>query len=240
MESESKKFKLTTPVSVIIAGVIIAGAILWTGHASTPTPTAIAQQGQTQTAPQTADISKVKIAGEPFIGNPNASVTIAFWFDYQCPFCKKFETEVMPQIVKDYVDTGKVRVIFKDFQFLGQDSQTLGQFSRAVWAVAPDKFYEWHKAIYDNSGTENSGWATHDKIMSITSGVLGTSVATQVAQLVVSQGANYQKLMDADKAEGGSFGVSGTPSTLIGKQMIVGAQPYSAVKQLIDSALQGK
>ena len=146
----------------------------------------------------------------------------------------------MPQLIKDYVNTGKAKLVFKDFQFLGPDSQTLGQFSRAVWAVAPDKFYDWHKAIYDNQGTENTGWATHDKIMSITTSVLGASLANQVNQLVTTNGAEYQKEMDADKAEGSGFGVTGTPSFIIGKQLIIGAQPYAAIKQVIDLTLAGK
>ena len=231
--------KFATPIAVVLGGLFIAGAIVWTnGHPSGQTATN-PQSAQTPPA-QTADISKVKTDGEPFIGNPNAPITIAYWYDYQCPFCHQNEENTMPQLIKDYVDTGKAKLVFKDFQFLGPDSQTLGQFSRAVWASAPDKFYDWHKAIYDNQGTENTGWATHDKIMSITTSVLGASLANQVNQLVSTNGATYQKEMDADKAEGSGFGVTGTPSFIIGKQLIIGAQPYAAIKQVIDLTLAGK
>ena len=146
----------------------------------------------------------------------------------------------MPQIVSDYVNTGRVKVVFKDFQFLGPDSQTLGQYSRAVWVTDPGKFYDWHKAVYDNAGTENTGWATQAKILSITTTVLGANDTSKVAALVKANGSAYQQEMDADKAEGGQFGISATPSFVIGKQLVVGAQPYTAIKQVIDTALQGK
>lgn len=240
METESQsKFSINTPTAIIIAGVIIAGAVFWSnGKGVTNQPTT--NVGAQQPAAQVADITKVKIDGEPFIGNPNAPVTMAYWYDYQCPFCKRNEQEVMPQIVKEYVDTGKVKIVFKDFQFLGADSQTLGQYSHAVWATAPTKFYQWHKAIFDNSGTENTGWATQEKILSITKTVLSADETSKVVQLVKTNGADYQKQMDADKAEGGAMGINGTPGAIIGKQLISGAQPYAAFKQVIDLTLAGK
>ncbi len=179
------------------------------------------------------------VAESPFIGNRNAPVTIAYWYDYQCPFCRKDEETCLPQIVKDYVNTGKVKVEFKDFAFLGQDSRTLGQFSRAVWAVSPAKFYQWHKAIYDNQGKENH-WATHDKIMSITTSVLAASDANKVDQLVSANGATYQRAMDAENAERHAADIGSTPTMIIGTHKLTGSQPYVAIKQLIDLALAGK
>ncbi|MHB1163227.1 MAG: DsbA family protein [Minisyncoccota bacterium] len=229
--------KFSTPVSIVLAGILIGGAVLWSN--AHPGPTRSANPGQ-PTPAQTADISKVQITGDPFIGNPNAPVTIAYWFDYQCPFCKQNEETAMPQIITDYVNTGKVKIIFKDYQFLGADSQTLGQTAHAVWDIAPDKFYAWHKAVYDNQGTENTGWATAEKIRSITEGVLGASTTDKVLALVKSRGAEYQKGMDADKTEGAGFGVTGTPSFIIGKQLIIGAVPYSQLQGAIETVLKNK
>jgi protein-disulfide isomerase len=242
IKNEQKQNNLSIPVAIIITGVLIAGAIFITNSKSQTTiATNTGQQQATQQTPnQTADITKVKIAGQPFIGNPNAPVIMAYWYDYQCPFCKRNEEDTMPQIVKNYVDTGKVKIVFKDFQFLSEDSQRLGKVSRAVWDTDPNKFYEWHKAVYDNQGTENTGWATDAKILSITTPVLGATEAQKVMQLAVKNGDVYQKEMDADKAEGGAMGINGTPGTIIGKQLISGAQPYSAFKQAIDVNLNGK
>ena len=84
-------------------------------------------------AAQKVDIKNVKIDGDPFIGQANAPVTIALWGDYQCPFCKRFEVETLPQIIKNYVDAGKVKVVFMDFTFLGNDSITAALYSRSIW-----------------------------------------------------------------------------------------------------------
>src|SRR5438552_1957673 len=153
--NQEKFVQYSTPLSVLAAGILIAGAVLWNGgHPATSTaPIA----GGQQLPAQTADIHKVQTIGEPFIGNSNAPITVAYWFDYQCPFCKQNEETAMPQLITDYVNAGKVKVVFKDFQFLGTDSQTLGQTARAVWDAAPNKFYTWHRAVYDNAGTENTG-----------------------------------------------------------------------------------
>ncbi len=184
------------------------------------------------------DISNVNIKGQPFIGKANAPTTIAYWYDYQCPFCKRSEEEVLPQVMKEYINTGKVRLVYKDFQFLGPDSQTAGVAGRAVWEVAPDKFSQWHKAMYDKQDNENSGWGSKADILALTTS-LGINTA-KVEKLMTTKADQYQKAMDADKAEGNTFGVSGTPSFIIGKQLIVGAQPYASLKVAIDEALNNK
>ncbi len=236
--NQEKLAQFSTPLSVLAAGILIGGAVLWSnGHPNTQVVAGTA--GQPSPA-QTADVSKVKTAGESFIGNPNAPVTLAYWFDYQCPFCKQNEETAMPQLITDYVNSGKVKIVFKDFEFLSADSQTLGQVGRAVWEAAPDKFYAWHKAVYDNQGKENTGWATPEKIRSITLGVLNAADTDKVLALVKSKGAEYQKQMDANKAEGGAFGISATPSFITGKQLVIGAVPYDQLKTAIETALKGK
>jgi protein-disulfide isomerase len=263
-EHHEEKTIEQTPVSkpinsvYYIASAILVGAVLISGSIFYSTKQFIAKGGisqlagyqqQAPTAPtaqaqapaqpqaQPADVTKVKLTGEPSVGNPNAKVTIAYWFDYQCPFCKKFEADVMPKLMSDYVQTGKVRIVFKDFQFLGQDSQTAGLYARAVWETAPDKFYQWHKAMYENQGTENTGWVTKDKMLSIIKMVPGLD-ASRIQQLVDSKKAEWQKDMDADKAEGSGFGVTGTPSLIVGNQLVVGAQPLAAFTTIIDQQLK--
>ncbi|MEY4747724.1 MAG: hypothetical protein RLZZ416_773 [Candidatus Parcubacteria bacterium] len=233
----STKFSINTPVAIIIAGALIAGGLFMGLRSKDSLPAA--GDGSPQPTAQAADIGKVRLDGEPYIGNAKAPA-MAYWYDYQCPFCQRHEEQTMPQIIKDYVDTGKLKIVFKDYQFLGSDSQTLGKFSRAVWEVAPDKFYAWHKVVYDKQGQENTGWATQEKIMSITASVLGKSMADKVDQLVKTKGNEYQKAMDADKAEGTEMGINGTPGSIIGKQLVEGAQPYSAFKSAIDAALADK
>jgi protein-disulfide isomerase len=196
-------------------------------------------QGGGQSATVAPDSAKVAAAGVPFIGDEKAPVTMAYWYDYQCPFCRQNEESVLPRLIKDYVDTGKVKVLFKDFAFLGPDSVTAGYAARAVWETAPDRFYAWHKAMFDHQEEENSGWAKKDKVLAITRAVPGIDAA-KVEALMSDHAADYQKAIDADSAEGGAMGVNGSPGAVIGTQLIVGAQPYEQYKAAIDAALAPK
>jgi len=248
MENETEKIKennnvITTPVAIIIAGLLIGGGLFFGLKNSKPIVTDSANSKKQQVTDQRpsiqdADITKVKIAGEPFVGNINAPVTVAYWFDYQCPFCKRFEQDAVSQLMNEYVKTGKVKIVFKDFQFLGPDSITAGLAARAVWEVAPDKYYEWHNAMYEKQDSENSGWGSKKDILSLTKSLGIDSV--RVAQLMVSKESDYQQAMDADKSEGGKFGINGTPGVIIGNRLLAGAESYSTVKQLVEEELKVK
>jgi protein-disulfide isomerase len=163
---------------------------------------------------------------------------VAEWADYQCPFCKRFDQDAIKQMMTEYINTGKVKLVFKDFAFLGPDSDTASLAARAVWEVAPDKFGQWHEAMYAKQDTENGGWGSKDDILALTKS-LGID-SGKVGQLMTDKAVEYQKLMDADKAEGSANGINGTPGTIIGTQLLSGAQPYAAVKQLIEAELKGK
>lgn len=225
------------PAAILTGAAMIAFVLILLLHpGSTPTTGTAATAQPTTTA--SPDSTKVSTANEPFIGNANAPLTMDYWFDYQCPFCQQDEESVLPQIIANYVNTGKLKIVFKDYAFLGPDSQTLGTYARAVWEAAPTQFYAWHKAIFDNQGKENSGWATQAKITAITSKVLGATLSAQVTQLVASKGNQYQQSIDADKAEATKFGVQGTPAAIIGTQLVTGAEPYAQFQTVIDSELK--
>jgi protein-disulfide isomerase len=230
---------LYTPIAIVVAGIVVAGAVLIIGHSGSGTDTTTTT-ATTTTSPSTAstvNADQVSATGNPTVGDANAPLTIAYWFDYQCPFCKQNELTVMPQIMTNYVDTGKVKIVYKDFSFLGADSDTLGHYGRAVWAVAPNLFEAWHAAVYQNQGEENTGWATTAEIEKITASVLSPAQTAQVMQLAVSNATKYQAAMDADKQEGENDGVDGTPAMLIGNQLVAGAETYAQVSAVINAQL---
>lgn len=228
---------LATPIAIVIAGAIIAAAMFWGGKAGSNNAKDAQALDAGQPQAQAVDAAKVKTAGVPFIGQANAKVTFVFWSDYQCPFCKRFQSDAIQQTIAEYVNSGKVKIVFKDFAFLGPDSQTAAIAARAVWEVNPAKFSLWHETMFTNQDAENGGWGTKADIIAMTKTILGESQASKVASLIDSKKAEYQKAIDADKAEGNSFGVNGTPGAIIGKTFINGAQPYSAVKAAIEKAL---
>jgi protein-disulfide isomerase len=219
--------KYITPIAVVLGAVIIAFALAFGRGGEAPTP-------NDGTAP--VSIEDVKTEVSPSVGEKNAPVTIAMWFDYQCPFCKRFDLDAMKQVYDEYVVNGKVRIIYKDFQFLGPDSMTAGLYARAVWDAYPDKFYEWFTAMMVAQDQEHAGFGDEATVKALTATIAGID-AERVAKLTVDNKAKYEAAMAADRAEGQSLGVNGTPATLIGTQVLSGAQPYAAVKAAIDAEL---
>jgi protein-disulfide isomerase len=228
------------PLAIIIAGAMISGSIIWSDQQAALRTAAIAPvdsaapTGQPPAPP--ANIADVKLDGAAYIGQENAPVVMAYWFDYQCPYCKQEEETVFPTLIKDYVDTGKLKIVFKDFAFLGPDSEVASRAARAVWAVAPDKFRAWHQAMFDHQDQENAGWGNEDDILALTATIPGIDV-DKVKALIADKTNNFDSAMQADANEGYSMGVGGTPSFLIGKQMMVGAQPLEKLKSAIDAEL---
>ena len=236
MPEEKSGFTLTTPVAILIAGVLIAGG-LYLGLAGDSTP----GPGK---APS-VNIKDVKIADNPFIGSPDAKVVMAYWSDFQCPFCKAVEVggvpqipiePAMPELIKEYVDTGKLKIVFKDFQFLGPDSTTAGLYQRAVWELYPDKFFAWREAMFKAQDEEHAGFGTEDSILTLTRTIPGLDTA-RLKALVEEKKDSYMQAMDADREEAGKFGISGTPAFITGKKLIPGADQLPAFKAAIDEQL---
>lgn len=226
--------KYATPLAVL-AGAIIIAAVFAFGH-NTPSGTGQNNNGQQQAT--AVNIKDVKTDGDPYIGSPTAPVTIALWFDYQCPFCKQFDTTVVSQLNDNYVKSGKLRIVFKDFSFLGADSTTAAEFARAVWEAYPDKFYTWYQAMFTAQDAEgDQGFGDLASIQDLTKKIPGIDV-TRVSKLMQSNKAKYDVVIQANRDEGAKFGVNGTPAVIVGTQLLSGAQPYATIAPLIDSQLK--
>lgn len=231
------------PIAVVLAGLFIAGAVMWNGAHPSGAPSGA---GPTGTAP-VVDIAKVQMDGNPFIGRADAPVTVAFWSDFQCPFCKAAEVGGIPQIptppaipdiIKNYVDTGKVKIVFMDFAFLGNDSVAAALYNRAVWKLYPAQYFAWRTAMYtaqDEEGDKGFGNAASiDKLDATIAGLDADKIAADVK----ANTALYQAAIDRDKAEATKVGVTATPSFVIGKQVIAGAYPYAEFQKAIDAVLK--
>ena len=162
---------------------------------------------------------------------------MAYWLDFQCPFCQRFETETLPTLIEKYVNTGKLKIVFKDFQFLGEDSTTAGLAENAVWEIAPESYQAWHKAMYEKQDEENGGWGKKEDITALARTIPGID-ADRVSALMEEKKEAYQKELDDDNQEGSKFGVTGTPGFVVGDQSISGAQPTSVFTQVIDALLE--
>jgi protein-disulfide isomerase len=234
-----EKTNISTGTGIIVAGFLIALAIFITKAPATPKVDTVPDTATTTTGTNSkADITKVVTANMPFIGDANAPVTIAYWSDYQCPFCKKFETTTFQSILKNYVDTGKVKVVFKDYAFLGSDSITAGVYARAVWELYPAQYMAWREEMYNKQDDEgDQGFGDEASVLAMTETIKGID-ATKVAQAVAANKDRYEAMMDADKSEGSSMGITGTPGFILGNQEIAGAVPYSQFQTAIDALLK--
>jgi protein-disulfide isomerase len=232
------------PVSIIIAGLLIGSAVVLnnrTGGIKSAGDSAapVAQDSGKPTGPvKDANINEIKTAGNPFIGNPNAPVVIAYWYDYQCPFCKQVETNVFPQLLKDYVNTGKAKIVFKGYPVLGQDSYSAALAERGIWTAYPDIFFKWHEQMFAKQDDENKGWGNRQDILALAKS-LGMDT-DKLDKLVVANSAENQKALQADLEEGQAYGVTGTPSFMMGKKLIVGSVPYEQIKAAVEEVLKSK
>lgn len=227
------KSNYSTPIAIVLAGLIIAGALYFSDIKKTE------EQTLTPETSSKVDIKNVKTDGLPFVGSPNAPVTIAVWSDYQCSACRVNEQKFLAPLVTDYVMAGKVKIVFKDFAFFGPDSTSLALMGRAIWEAYPDKYYEWHKLVYEKQGPTNSGWANEEKLRALTQTVSGIDM-NNVSNLLTKNKAKYLEMIEADKAEGIRFGVNATPSFIIADQLVVGVPPYDQFKLFLDDLLANK
>lgn len=222
--------KYLTPIAVILAGVIIAFALMY-GHGAGKTD----QQAGTGAA--AVDVKNIKTDGDPFIGDKNAPNTMVIFYDYQCPFCKQFEQNVTPKLIDTYVKTGKLRIVFKDFQFLGNDSMDAAVFARALWETQPDKFYDWYVAMFKAQDQEgDQGFGDLASVEKLAGTIQGIDVS-KVDALVKSKRADYEKAIMADRTEGASLGINGTPTIVVGTQVFTGMSPeqfFTSISGVID------
>jgi len=235
---------LTVSAAVLVAGGTIALATVWGfDRIASEVRSAAVASAEPESAPR-APVAKVSfdnvsLKDVPFIGSASAPVGMAYWFDYQCPFCRRVEQDVMPRLIEDYVKAGKLRIYFKDFQFLGPDSYEAAIASRAVWEVAPELFGTWHSALFARQDRENGGWGNRDDVFALLETIPGLDAA-KVKELVQQKVDTYVDQMDRDLQEGGRFGIQGTPGTIIGTQLISGAQPFEEFQAAIEEVLGKK
>ena len=106
------------------------------------------------------NLTKTKLieGGSPILGNSSAPITILEWGDYQCTFCYRFHESTLRVLEKDYIETGKVKLVFKDFPLNGPDSVLAAE--AAYCASDQGKYWQYHNELYKNWGGERTGWIT--------------------------------------------------------------------------------
>ncbi len=173
----------------------------------------------------------------PILGSDNAPITMIEFGDYQCFYCNQFYHTTEPDIVKNYIDTGKVRMVFKDFVIIGQDSVNAAHAAHC--AQEQGRFWQYHDTLYNNWNGENTGWASSANLLSFAKSV-GLN-ATQFGQCMTQS--RYISTVQGSLSNAKDLGLTGTPDFFIispdkSVTKIVGAQPYEVFDGLFKSKLK--
>ncbi|MEO6508681.1 MAG: DsbA family protein [Patescibacteria group bacterium] len=168
----------------------------------------------------------------PIKGNKNAKVSLVIFEDFRCPFCKRFYDDTENQIIKEYVDTGKVKLAFRHYQFLGPASVLAG--NAAECANEQNQFWQFYDYMFKNQPNESdTSMFTIEKMSDIAKTL---NMNTKQFKNCL-ENTKYQKNIDNDLAEGQLAGVTGTPSFFVNGIQLTGAQPFTAFKTIIDQEL---
>ncbi len=106
--------------------------------------------------------SRLIDGGSPILGDPKATITIVEFGDYQCTFCYRFHQSTLSTIEAEYLESGKVNLVFKDFPLNGPDSTLAAEASHC--ANDQGKYWQYHDELYNNWGGERTGWITRDSL----------------------------------------------------------------------------
>ena len=222
--------KLLIPGAIILAGVIVAGAVLYSNLPKNPL---LGKEGKWEVVKENAASDILKIQKSDFVlGNPAAKVVLIEYGDFQCPFCGRFFQAAEKQIIETYVKTGKAAFVWRDFAFLGEESFRAAEAARC--AGEQGKFWDYHDHLFNHQNGENEG-AFADQNLKSFAKVLGLNEASFNSCF---DSGKFRKQIEGATAEGKSVGVSGTPATFVNGQMISGAQPFSAFQKIIDEELK--
>jgi protein-disulfide isomerase len=174
---------------------------------------------------------------DPMLGDEDATITLVEFTDYQCPFCSRHFEQTHKQIVSEYVDTGKVKLVVRDFP-LGFHPHAQKSAEATECADDQDKFWEMHDKLFETQGTW-SGVADASSSFKQYAKDLGLNSATFDSCL--DNGTHAQEVKD-DMAAGSASGIDGTPGFwIIGPdgtgQKISGAYPFDTFKTAFDALL---
>lgn len=228
METQSKSSNFLAG-SILAAALIIGGSFIYgsrLGQADADKP--LAQVGANRETPA-VNTNNPTADDDVILGDPDAPVTMIEFGDYQCPFCRKLFTETEIQLRKEYIETGKLRMIYRDFPL-----DQIHPFARPAAEAAEcardqGKYWIYHDMLF----TKQDDLATLD--FALEAGKLGLD-QSQFKECY--QNKKYAAEVEKDYQDGLAAGVTGTPANFINGKFLPGAQPYEVFKAAIEEALR--
>lgn len=196
---------------------------------------------QKKSADAQAEAAKPKFVEGDFtdddavLGDKDAPVTIVEFSDYQCPYCGIFENEAYLKIKSQYIDTGKAKLVFRDFPLsfhpYAYPSALFAECARSVSKNPDADYYKVHDKLFE---TVQNGKFDYD-VMSKFAVSLGIN-KTELKTCFDSD--KFKDEIEADQKAGQSAGINGTPGFIINGQIISGAQPFEKFQAVIEPILK--
>ena len=200
-------------VPVLLTPLLIAGAVVF----------AASQGGKV-----------ISIDDDPVLGDDNAKVTIIEFGDYQCPFCRSFWKDTLPRIKKEYIDTGKVRLVFRDFP-QADHRQAVAAAIAAECADDQDRYWDYHDKLFREQDRRGSGvinFGANDLKRWATEIGLDAKAFDECVDA-----ARHKDEVAADTKAIVDLGITGTPLFFINGRALLGAYPYERFQRVIEEEL---
>lgn len=196
----------------------------------------------------TDTVYDLDISNEPMLGDPDAPVTIVEFGDYKCPACGFFANNILPAIDAEYIQTGKVNFVFKNFPFIFEDSTRAAIYTEGVFnKLGNDAFWKINKSIfayqneiYPNNDltNEHKDMYTEDYLEKTSKELFGNEDAKKLSKILSDDKHKDEVNNDLDEAKDAQ--VQGTPTVFVNGQKVYNSLNYEMIKGAIDEALNNK
>jgi protein-disulfide isomerase len=174
------------------------------------------------------------------LGDEQAKITIVEFADYQCPFCAKFHKETKDSIIQNFVETGKVKFLFKDLIVNDRPNDKASTLAAAASYCAAEqgKYWEYNDEVYKNSQGENTGWVTKDNLKQFANNIRVPDLM-RFSDCVESD--KYNTIVNENDSLGKNIGLTSTPTFIFYNGTtpvaVQGAQPYELFEQIINEMI---
>ena len=178
-------------------------------------------------------VSAIKEGAASIKGSEGAKVVVTVYSDFQCPHCKTFQTDIEPKLMADFVNTNKIRLDYKHYIVISDQSSVAGNASEC--AAEQGYFWSYHDILFAQQGLYGADTFSLSRLKEYAREISGFNTS-QFNTCVDNQ--KYVELVYRDMQEGSDAGVSGTPTVFVNGQKVANGQDYNQLKAAIDAALQ--
>lgn len=236
LERQLRRSRLLNVILAVVAALgLVFGGVQWSQSAAAGAPAATEQTSEAANgaaAPQQASLER-RIEGDPMaIGDVDAPVVMTEWVDLRCPYCAVFTRDTLPDVIKEYVDSGKVRIEMQDVAFFGEESLRASAAARA--AAEQGRYFEFIDAVYEAAPESGHAELTTEELIghALTAEVPNMERFKQDMARDDLRAAATQSTEQASK-----LGVTGVPFFAVNGQGISGAQPIETFREFLDQAV---